>query len=121
VMPDLERFLGLPWRRGADPRDGIACDCLLLAFAIQDELDLPHPEPEPEWFAMAERGEWAALRRVFLARTVPAEREVDGAMLLMGGGVAVSAHSYAWGADECLGVYRLPLRMVPPRGWRRFP
>lgn len=64
-MSSWRDFIGLPHETGADPRIGAAADCLLLVFAVQDELGIPHPEPEEHWFDLARRGGWHELKELY--------------------------------------------------------
>ena len=62
---DWHDWIGLPHETGADPRIGAAADCLLLVFAVQDQLGIPHPEPEERWFDLARRGGWVELKELY--------------------------------------------------------
>lgn len=58
---NLQKYLGLKHKFGADPRDGKAADCLLLCFALLDEGGIPRPAMNPEWIEMAKAGFWNSL------------------------------------------------------------
>ena len=113
------QFIGLPHRTGADPCTEDAADCLLVAFAVLDEIGFPHPPVDPQWFAMAERGLWPELRNLLYSLTIPATGESgdvalaqSGLIVSIGGGVLLAQHSR--------GVRWVPMELLGPRDWRRF-
>jgi len=79
-------YIGLPHEIGADPRIGAAADCLLLVFAVQDELGIPHPEPDERWFDLARKGETRVLCEMFFAATEIVSEVKDGCFTLLTAG-----------------------------------
>jgi hypothetical protein len=76
-------YIGLPHEIGADPRDGIAADCLLLVFAVQDELGIPHPEPDERWFEAARNDQIQMLCDEFFDGTEVVDEVSDGCFTLL--------------------------------------
>jgi hypothetical protein len=68
-MPTWMRWIGLPHGFGAHPEDGIACDCVLMVWAVLDEAGVRHPPFEQDWLTLAEAGEWAALEELWTSGT----------------------------------------------------
>jgi len=68
-MPTWMRWLGLPHGFGAHPKDGIACDCLLMVWAVLDEAGVAHPPFEQQWLTLAEAGRWRELEALWDAKT----------------------------------------------------
>lgn len=67
----FHRFLGLKHEFGADPKDGQAADCLLLCFALLDDIGVYRPNLNPEWLKMADMGLWQSLETVWNNHTIP--------------------------------------------------
>lgn len=80
-------FIGLPHEIGADPRDGVAADCLLLVFAVQAELNIPHPKPDERWFELARQGETRQLCEMFFAGAEVTTDIEDGCFTLLTSGM----------------------------------
>ena len=68
-MPTWMRWIGLPHAFGAIPKDGVACDCVLMVWAVLDEAGVQHPPFEQDWLTLAEAGEWAALEELWTSCT----------------------------------------------------
>ena len=68
-MPTWMRWIGLPHAFGANPKDGVACDCVLMVWAVLDEAGVQHPPFEQDWLTLAEAGEWAALEELWTSGT----------------------------------------------------
>jgi hypothetical protein len=65
MMTDWIRWvnLKLPHQVGADPDDGLAIDCLVMAYKVRTAAGLPTPPLDPAWFTMAADGHWEHLER----------------------------------------------------------
>lgn len=114
------QFIGLPHRTGADPRVDDAADCLLVAFAVLDELRLPHPPVDPLWFTMAEQGMWRNLGEILQSRTV-ACGPVNGAVSMADSGLIIAVDGGTLLTQHRRGVRWVPMELLEPRDWRRFP
>ena len=69
-MKRWHRYLSLPHKFGADPDDGLACDCVIMVWNVLRDAGVEHPPYEPGWLEMAARGEWTDLKTQWLERTV---------------------------------------------------
>lgn len=61
-------WLGLPHRIGADPRDGEAACCLVMAKILLDDAGYTVP-PIDHWISLAKNGDWDPLRDAFYRHT----------------------------------------------------
>jgi hypothetical protein len=114
------QFIGLPHQTGADPCTDDAADCLLVAFAVLDELNMPHPPLARLWFALAAEGMWRDLETLFKALTVE-DDGADGAVAMTQSGVIVSVGGGVLLTQHQRGVRWVPMELLAPREWRRFP
>ena len=69
-MKRWHHYLSLPHEFGADPDDGVGCDCVIMVWNVLRDAGIDHPPYDPNWLSMASRGEWAALKDQWLERTV---------------------------------------------------
>jgi hypothetical protein len=111
------QWLGLPHRFGADPEDGQAADCVIMAVRVLQELGHHHPPIEEQWWALAAANEWAELRCRWEAATRPVEAASEGALTLInnghrGLGVAVVVAYGLLFVHHRAGVAWLPLGLV---------
>lgn len=124
-MDGWRSYIGLPHAFGADPRDGVGADCLIVAFAVLDELGMSHPAVDPHWFEMAESGDWEPLKRAWEAETFPVDAPEEGAVTLMdhgagGLGVATVVDSGLLMVHHRRGVRWIPLRLLNDLQYRKF-
>jgi len=73
-MKPWMRWIGLPHGFGANPEDGIACDCVLMVWAVLDHAGVPHPPFDPQWLKLAKAHNWGALELAWHRGT----RSLDG-------------------------------------------
>lgn len=65
-----DSWIGLPHEVGADPRNGKAACCLMMAQAIYEDAKLRFPTYRvPELLDLARREKWYELRHAFSAET----------------------------------------------------
>lgn len=124
-MAHWTSYIGLPHVLGADPANGVGADCLILAFAVLGELGMGHPPLDPEWFVMAERGDWAGLRRLWEELTDPLEGPEEGAVTLMGDeqaglGVAIVIDGGLLIVHHRRGVTWVSLQFAKKLNYRKF-
>lgn len=122
------QYLGLPAQLQADPRDGKAADCLLLAFAILDDLGKPHPAPEAAWFDAVTAGRWWELEALWRRYTRPLNGPCTGAVTLLeskrstghrlGVGTVVDDHLVM--VHPRKGVVAAPVEAFPSFTYREF-
>jgi hypothetical protein len=79
-------WLSLPHRTGADPRDGEAACCLVMAQVLHEQAGSPFPsELVPYWLELVEAKAWAILKDEFYGRTAPANLPRPLSMALVRG------------------------------------
>lgn len=122
-MKNWHQYLGLPHQFGADPDDGVACDCVIMVWNVLRDAGVAHPPYDRKWLEMASRGEWAALKQQWSERTKPCQQDEYALTLFeepgsLGLGIIV---------DEGLlfphhkrGVHWLPNRKVARLKYRTF-
>jgi glucose uptake protein GlcU len=96
-----------------------AADCLLVAFAVLDELNMPHPPLAKLWFALAAEGMWRDLRTLFMSLTV-ADDGSAGAVAMMQSGIVISIDGGVLLTQHRSGVRWVPMEMLRDAQWRRF-
>ena len=120
------QFIGLPHGLAADPLDGIAADCLLVAFRTLEAAGRSHPPVDPYWFQLAAEGRWTKLgelcRRVF----IPIEKPEPFAIALidngpMGLGVGIHVDDGILITHHRRGVVWIPIRSFKPFDYFRAP
>lgn len=113
------QFVGLPHKTGADPRHEDAADCLLVAFAVLDELHLMRPPVDPLWFELAKNGQWQKLREILNSMTLPSAGGT-GAIAMTEAGVVVCVDGGVLLTQHSRGVRWVPMEVLRVEDWRRF-
>lgn len=69
--PDLiwRPWIGLPYRLGADPREGEACCCLNLTSLVLEAAGINPPPLQTEWLKYAKVHNWSAIEEAFYNNT----------------------------------------------------
>lgn len=81
-MTFYRKWVGLPWRLGADPRDGKAACCFRTAQATREELGLPWPADwMGYWYSRARQRDWGTLRAEWGEHTERIEQPEAGALI----------------------------------------
>lgn len=68
-MVDWKEWIGLPHQIGADPREGKAACCLMIAKIILEDGGMKFPVDENEIIDLAKKKLWPTLRLVFEKQT----------------------------------------------------
>jgi len=75
-------WVGLPWKWGADPRDGKAACCFRTAQATREELGMSWPADRMErWYSDARKGSWGGLWQDWADMTTPLDDPEPGALV----------------------------------------
>lgn len=77
------RFIGLPYKLGADPITTEGADCVHLVFRVQALHGLPPPPIRRDWYRLLRRGDIGALRADYEALTRPIPEPRQLAMTLL--------------------------------------
>lgn len=81
-MTFWRKWVGLPWRLGADPRGGQGACCFRTAQAVREELGMPWPADRMEhWYSDAQLGAWPGLRCDWDELAAPIEQPEPGALI----------------------------------------
>jgi hypothetical protein len=125
TIPTWRRFIGLPHALAADPHQGEAADCLLVAFSVLAEAGRPHPEPNPHWFELARASRWSELQTIWSDLTEPLSGPEPYAVTLIkngpaGLGVGVVVDDGLLITHHRRGVSWVPLSALKPLSFARF-
>lgn len=85
---DWTAWIGLPHEIGADPREGKAACCLVMARILLRAAGLPFPEIEDDLLALARAQQWPRLTRIFHEYVEPIPEPEPWAMTLVQNGPA---------------------------------
>jgi hypothetical protein len=116
-------WLGLPHEVGADPREGKAACCLVIAAIVAKDAGRPFPHKLlPQLLEMALQNQWDALKRTYYRRTVQAVAPRTGDLHLftdkatdaLGLGTVISDEYMILPTHDC-GV-----RFAPRKIWQPF-
>lgn len=121
-MPKLERYLGLPFRLGADPEDGTHADCFLLASRVVEAVTGTPLPLDRTWYIAARRNNWAFIDQEWKRRTRPACAPKPGCIACLPGDdirtyLAIGPEGGVWSVHRQRGVIWLPLRHCQPLNW----
>ena len=117
------RYLGLPHVFGADPEDGVGCDCLIMTWNILAEAGVPHPQYQDRWLNLARQGEWVALKELWLSETVVCPQQEYALTLFEESdhlGLGIIVDDGLLFPHHKRGVHWLPNRKVAHREFRTF-
>jgi hypothetical protein len=122
--PFWMKYIGLPFRLGADPKDGEAADCIRLVLRVLEEAGLNPPHVERKWYALLAHHNLEAIREDWFSLTEQTAKPEEYAMTVL-----PSASEFSIGvvvSDGLLsvrnetGVLWMPLQNLPPLNYRRL-
>jgi hypothetical protein len=122
-MIDWRKWIGLPHKIGADPRNGEAACCLIMAKIILEDAGIKLPVDENKMISLAEKKLWPTLSLVFEKKTEFIEKPEPYAVSLinnptqgLGVGVVVeeAGNLYLLMPHHRRGVQAFPVRMLRP-------
>lgn len=119
------RWIGLPHELGADPRQGKAACCLVIARILLKEAGQQTPSIDG-MLQMAREGDWAGLQRLYDSLTEPlADPEELSLSLVKNGqenlgiGVVVD-RDYLLLPHHRKGVIAFPIKLLKPLEYRKL-
>jgi hypothetical protein len=122
---DWMRFIGLPYKLGADPLNGQATDCLHLCFRTIEMGPVPVPPIKRQWYLHLARKELDPIIEDWFELTEQTNGPEDYAMTLL---KDEGNFSIATVIDDGLlfvrrstGAAWAPLSSLRPMNFRRFP
>ena len=118
------KYVGLPYRLGADPDGGTGTDCIRLVLRVLADAGLNPPAVERHWYRLLAQRDYQAIKEDWFALTeqtmhteqyamtlLPTEGEFSIAVVVDGGLLAVRS---------TVGVVWVPLTSVRPLNYRRL-
>ena len=122
---DWRHWIGLPHEFGADPEDGVACDCLLMVWRILDDAGIEHPEFNAHWLEMAKQKRWIELETLWRDGTMELEAPEPYAVTLIhngpnGLGVGIVVDDGLLIVHHKRGVRWVPLNYMPSLRFFKF-
>jgi hypothetical protein len=119
-------WIGLPHVIGADPRDGEAACCLVMASVVLASGGIELPMGLDHWLSLAREGSREALELGFQLFTSPLQEPEQYALTLMENGEAglglgvVVEPSWLLTCHHSRGVIALPLRALKAAQFRKI-
>ena len=122
---DWKHWIGLPHEFGADPEDGVACDCLLMVWRVLDDAGVSHPGFNANWLEMARQKRWSDLEALWRDGTVELEAAESHAVTLIrngpnGLGVGIVVDDGLLIVHHKRGVRWVPLDYMPRLHFYKF-
>ena len=122
---DWKHWIGLPHEFGADPEDGVACDCLLMVWRVLDDAGVSHPGFNANWLEMARQKRWSDLEALWRDGTVELEAAESHAVTLIrngpnGLGVGIVVDDGLLIVHHKRGVRWVPLDYMPRLRFYKF-
>ena len=122
---DWKRWIGLPHEFGADPEDGVACDCLLMVWRVLDDAGVSHPDFNANWLEMARQKRWSELEALWRDGTIELEAAEPHAVTLIrngpnGLGVGIVVDDGLLIVHHKRGVRWVPLDYMPRLRFYKF-
>lgn len=118
------RYLGLPFKLGADPENGNATDCVHLVFRVAQQNGVTTPEIKREWYShLGKRNigpimkDWFSLTEQTMgpeqcAMAIMPDENIFAMSIVVDGGLLFVRSS--------VGVIWAPLSSLKPMNYRRF-
>jgi hypothetical protein len=117
------KFVGLPYRLGADPVGGEASDCVRMVFRVTELGGVKTPKIERKWYLWLAQGNMDAIKKDWFDLTEQTNGPEQYAMTLLGEGVfsiAVVVDGGLLTVRSTVGVQWVPLTSLRPMNFRRF-
>jgi len=118
------RFVGLPYRLGADPMGGEASDCIRLVLRVLELQGLQPPAIERRWYLLLARGELETIREEWFALTEQTMGPHQHAMTLLPNegdfSIAIVVDGGLLSVRSTVGVQWTPLESLRPLNYRRL-
>lgn len=118
------KYLGLPYRIGADPEDGIACDCIHLVLRVLAMGGLHPPEVQRRWYNFLATKEINKIMEEWSALTEQTFGPEDYAMTVlpsaMDFSIAIVVNNGLLMVRPTTGVTWVPVSSLQPMNFRRL-
>lgn len=121
---DWMKYIGLPYKLGADPENGEASDCIHLVFRVANSRGVKTPDIPRRWYLHLARKEPEPIMNDWFNYTEQTFGPEDCAMTLITPGVnfsiAIVVDGGLLGVRPRVGVTWAPLEHLRPMNYRRF-
>lgn len=118
------KYIGLPYKLGADPENGEATDCIRLVFRVLEMGGITPPPITKKWYLHLARKEAEPIMQDWYSYTEQTFGPEDYAMTLLTPGVnfsiAIVVDGGLLGVRPRVGVTWAPLEHLKPMNFRRF-
>lgn len=118
------KYLGLPYRIGADPEEGVGCDCIHLVLRVLAMGGLNPPDVERRWYNYLATKEIDKIMLEWFELTEQTYGPEDYAMTVLPSAtdfsIAVVVNQGLLTVRPSFGVTWVPLTSMQPMNYRRL-
>jgi len=118
------RYVGLPYRMGADPQRSNATDCIRLVLQVLADAGLNPPAVERQWYRWLAQRDFKAIEADWYRLTEQVPGPEDFAMTLLPTegdfSIAVVVDNGLLTVKATVGVVWVPLSSMRPLNYRRL-
>lgn len=118
------RYVGLPYRMGADPVRGEATDCIRLVLRVLEDAGLNPPPVEREWYRLLAQRDYKAIAADWFRLTEQTSGPEQYAMTLLPTegdfSIAIVVDDGLLAVKATVGVVWVPLTSMRPLNYRRL-
>jgi hypothetical protein len=118
------KYVGMPYRMGADPESGKATDCIRLVLRVLTDAGLNPPSIEKKWYRLLAQQDISAIRTDWLSLTEQTQGPEEYAMALLPNegdfAIAVVVDNGLLTVRANVGVVWVPLSSLHPLNYRRL-
>lgn len=122
--PAWSKYVGLPYRLGADPEDGKATDCIRMVLRVLEMGGIQPPDIQRDWYNHLARRDIQAILNDWFALTEQTYRPEEYAMTLLPGegdfSIAIVVNNGLLMLRRATGVTWVPLSSLPAMNYRRI-
>jgi hypothetical protein len=118
------RYIGLPYRLGADPRTGRGTDCIRLVLRVLEDAGFNPPSVERRWYKLLAQRDYAAIEADWYSLTEQTSVPEQYAMTLLPTegdfSIAIVVDQGILAVRATIGVVWVPLSSMRPLNYRRL-
>jgi hypothetical protein len=118
------KYVGLPYRLGADPESGTATDCIRMVLRVLADAGLNPPDVERRWYRLLAQRDIQAIKADWFAMTEQTMGPEQYAMTLLPTdgdfSIAIVVDNGLLVVRATVGVVWVPLSTTRPLNYRRL-
>lgn len=118
------RYVGMPYRLGADPTKGRGTDCIRMVLAVLRDAGLNPPPVERHWYHLLALHDVSAIEKEWFALTEQTSGPEQYAMTLLPTegdfSIAIVVDNGLLTVRSTVGVIWVPLSSLRPLNYRRL-